>query len=186
MCPVLRCLQPSPNCHVSQAAFWDNFASYLELPVSTTHTTVGAIIGMSLVIGGGDAVVWSASSSTFPYFKGFAAVVASWFMSPVAAFIIVSIVWMFMRPVMRSKHSFVISFWLLPIFVTATIALITAFIMQVGGKNGTWAAQSDGTIAWVCITVGVGCGLITLVCFMPFIKKRALADEAKLQERYDG
>lgn len=59
---------PTPNTH-TQAAFWDNFASYLELPVSTTHTTVGAIIGMALVIGGGDAVVWSASSTTFPYFK---------------------------------------------------------------------------------------------------------------------
>lgn len=139
---------------------------------------------MSLVIGGGDAIVWSASSSTFPYFKGFAVVITSWFVSPILAGIVVAILWVFMRPIMRSKHSFVISFWLLPLFVTATIALITAFIMQVGGKNGTWPAQSDGTIAWVCIVVGVGCGLITLVCFMPFIKKRALADEAKLQERY--
>ncbi len=51
------------------AAFWDNFAAYLEFPVSTTHTTVGAIIGMTLVLGGGDAVVWSASKSSFPYFQ---------------------------------------------------------------------------------------------------------------------
>ncbi len=85
---------------------------------------------------------------------------------------------------MRSKHSFVLSFWLLPLFVWGTISLITAFIIQVGGSNGTWTAQSDGTIAWICIVVGGGCGLITLVCFMPFIKKRALADEAKLQDRY--
>ena len=165
--------------------FTPRVSRYSPAHPPTPQRTVGAIIGMSLVIGGGDAVVWSASSSTFPYFKGFAAVVTSWFLSPIAAFIIVSIVWIFMRPVMRSKHSFIISFWLLPLFVTATISLITAFIIQVGGKNGTWDAQSDGTIAWICITVGVGCGLITLIVFMPFIKKRAISDEAKLQERYE-
>lgn len=52
------------------AAIWDNLASVLGFPVSTTHTTVGAIVGFALVGGGGDAVIWSASKDSFPYYRG--------------------------------------------------------------------------------------------------------------------
>ncbi len=48
----------------------DNTSCWLGLPVSTTHTTVGAIIGMALVLQGSSAVQWHASSAAFPYFKG--------------------------------------------------------------------------------------------------------------------
>jgi hypothetical protein len=38
---------------------WQIAASHFELNVSATHSIVGAIIGFSLVKGGGDAVIWS-------------------------------------------------------------------------------------------------------------------------------
>ncbi len=37
--------------------------------MSTTHTTAGALIGMALATYGSDAVIWSKSSTTFPYVK---------------------------------------------------------------------------------------------------------------------
>lgn len=52
-----RLPQPSPPCLLSL------------LQVSTTHTTAGALMGMALASYGSDAVIWSASSSTFPYIK---------------------------------------------------------------------------------------------------------------------
>ena len=51
---------------------------HLELPVSTTHTTVGAIVGMSLVLQGAGAVAWNARTDEFPFFTGISTVVASW------------------------------------------------------------------------------------------------------------
>jgi hypothetical protein len=48
----------------------DNTACFLGLPVSTTHTTVGAVVGMALVLQGSSAVMWHTSSSTFPFYKG--------------------------------------------------------------------------------------------------------------------
>ena len=48
----------------------DNAACFLGLPVSTTHTTVGAVVGMALVLQGSSAVQWHASSSAFPFYKG--------------------------------------------------------------------------------------------------------------------
>lgn len=51
-------------------AFWDNTASYLAMPVSMTHTTVGATVGMALALEGGSAVIWSAEKDEFPYVAG--------------------------------------------------------------------------------------------------------------------
>lgn len=100
------------NTRAVQAALWDNLACYLEFPVSTTHTTIGSIMGMALVIGGGDGVTWWQSRDSFPYVRGFVVIVMAWIISPICAFIAVSIVFLLLRSlVLRSKHSFVLSFW---------------------------------------------------------------------------
>jgi hypothetical protein len=46
-------------CALLAAGIWLALATFLELPVSTTHTIVGAIIGMSMVAMGPDSVVWT-------------------------------------------------------------------------------------------------------------------------------
>ena len=46
--------------------------------MSTTHTTVGAIVGMSLVLQGAGAVAWNERTNEFPFFTGISTVVASW------------------------------------------------------------------------------------------------------------
>lgn len=38
---------------------WINIASYLHLPISTTHAIIGSVIGFGLVIGGIDAIHWA-------------------------------------------------------------------------------------------------------------------------------
>ena len=51
---------------------------HLELPVSTTHTTVGAVVGMALVLQGAGAVNWNSRTDTFPYYNGISTIVSSW------------------------------------------------------------------------------------------------------------
>ena len=45
-------------CALLSAGLWLALATFLELPVSTTHTIIGAIIGMSMVAKGADSVIW--------------------------------------------------------------------------------------------------------------------------------
>lgn len=85
-------------------------------------------MGMALVIGGGDGVTWWQSRDSFPYVRGFVVIVLAWIVSPICAFIAVSIVFLLLRwLVLRSKHSFVLSFWVRftishPFCYTATLA----------------------------------------------------------------
>jgi PiT family inorganic phosphate transporter len=54
------------------AGLWLNLATYLSLPVSTTHSIVGALIGIGIVSLGLDGVDWGTVRN----------IVASWFVSP--------------------------------------------------------------------------------------------------------
>jgi inorganic phosphate transporter, PiT family len=60
------------------AALWVSFATWKSLPVSTTHSIVGAMIGFGLMAGGIDAIKWG----------NLGAVVLSWVISPLFSLII--------------------------------------------------------------------------------------------------
>ncbi|MGA6993137.1 MAG: inorganic phosphate transporter, partial [Candidatus Deferrimicrobiaceae bacterium] len=54
------------------AGVWLNLATFLGLPVSTTHSIIGAIVGFGILVGGLSAVHWGKLGS----------VVLSWLISP--------------------------------------------------------------------------------------------------------
>ena len=60
------------------AALWVSFATWRSLPVSTTHSIVGAMIGFGVMAGGFSVINWGK----------LAAVVLSWVISPVFAMVI--------------------------------------------------------------------------------------------------
>ena len=55
------------------AGIWLNLSTFLGLPVSTTHSIVGAVVGFGLLVGGASAIHWTKLLS----------VVMSWIISPV-------------------------------------------------------------------------------------------------------
>ncbi len=61
-------------CALLASAIWLHGASLFGMPVSTTHSIVGAIFGFGLVFGGAENVQWGKMTQ----------IVASWFVSPVA------------------------------------------------------------------------------------------------------
>ncbi|CAK0780225.1 hypothetical protein CVIRNUC_004976 [Coccomyxa viridis] len=163
------------------AAFWDNLSCHLELPVSTTHTTVGGVVGMALVLRGGAAVMWHGHKAEFPYFQGISSIVVSWFVSPICSAIIVFILFGLLRTfVLRSKHSFQRAFYVLPFCVAVTFFVIIVFIIQTGNKNKTWKPElPERKLLWVSAVIGGGIGILCLFTLMPYLRKRVLAWEAE-------
>jgi len=62
------------TCLIQSVGFWLILASYLELPVSTTHSAVGAIIGMTIMARSSDCVHWYEKTDEFPFMEGVAAI----------------------------------------------------------------------------------------------------------------
>ena len=60
-----KCFEESPEllmygcmCVMIAVGLWLFLASYYEMPVSTTHSCVGGMIGMTMVLAGSDCVIW--------------------------------------------------------------------------------------------------------------------------------
>lgn len=67
------------------AAFWLNFSTMFGMPVSTTHSIVGAVAGFGLAAAGWNAVNWGKIGQ----------IVASWFISPVAGGIMAYLIFIY-------------------------------------------------------------------------------------------
>lgn len=160
-------------CVMVAAAFWDIFSCTLELQVSTTHTTAGALIGMALATYGSKAVIWSKSSTSFPYVKGVAALFIGWGTSPVLAMIAASVLFFLVRTfVMHAKDPFTRALYVMPMAMGLTIFTVTFTIIQTGNKNKSWDPVSNTKTSWISVLVAVGFALVSAVVFVPFMKRR--------------
>lgn len=108
------------------AGVWLQLASYFGLPVSTTHSIVGALIGFAVVTHGWGAVNWHTMSW----------ILSSWVLSPVLGGLFAYGIFNFLRrqifytqqPVKAAKA---IAPWL----VCGTIAVLTLFLLREGLSN---------------------------------------------------
>lgn len=147
---------------------WLFLASYYEMPVSTTHSCVGGMIGMAVVLGGSNCVVWYKQIDTFPYIGGVGGIVMSWFLSPVFSGIIASIVfWLTRKFVLR--HPFEskrinISY---PILIGSTMTINTFFIIYKGAKG----LGLNNTPIEIAFAIAFGIGIFSAIIVTPAIPK---------------
>ena len=162
---------------------WLFLASKYEMPVSTTHSCVGGMIGMTIALGGFDCVNWYTLKDTFPYVGGVSGIVLSWIFSPVLSLLFSCILFSITRcAILRQKNSFNISFYSFPVFVGLTLMLNIFFIIYKGGK-GIGLDDIEPYIAIpVSISSGVVVGLI-MIPFMPLLKKCIIKKFNKKNEK---
>ena len=118
---------------------WLFLASYFEMPVSTTtHSCVGGMIGMTMLAGGSDCVIWYKESDTFPYVGGVSGIVLSWFLSPIFSAINRRFYIFYNKIIcscIKRENSFDKAYVLFPILVGLTLLLNSFFIIYKGGKG---------------------------------------------------
>lgn len=108
------------------AAVWLNLATLFGLPVSTTHSIVGAIVGFGLIVMGTSAVNWNKIIQ----------IVLSWLISPLAGGGIAYLIFRFIR-----KHILIVErpgkavMKLAPFFTGITIGIIVLASIYKGLKN---------------------------------------------------
>jgi len=135
-------------CALFAAGIWLIIATVWELPVSSTHSIVGGIVGMSLICGGTDSVLWYAKSPTFPYVQGLAGIVLSWVFSPILSALFAMVLFLITRHcILRRKGSFDLALWSFPVYTFLTFWVIVYFIIKKGGQAFGWQKTPDWRVS---------------------------------------
>jgi len=110
------------------ASLWVNFATWKSLPVSTTHSIVGAMTGFGIIAGGFSVINWIKLG----------AVVMSWIISPVFSLVISYLLFkIILKLILSKENAFVWSLKLSPFFIGTTVFIVVlSFLFKTPlGKN---------------------------------------------------
>lgn len=138
------------------AALWLQIASWKGLPVSTTHSIVGAVIGFSVVAMGFGSVSWGKVLS----------IVASWFVSPVCGGLLAFIIFTIVRRAILDRPS--------PIEATRKVAPVLVFVLGLvlglvllfkGLKNLHLGLSTTTTVA-----IALGFGVVGAAIVMVWLR----------------
>ena len=156
------------------AALWVSFATWKSLPVSTTHSIVGAMVGFGIMAGG---------FSVINFGKLFA-VVLSWIISPVFSIIIAYLLFKFIVLVVLSrKDTFSWALKLSPVFIGMTFfVVVLSFLFKTPlGKRLALGNLSALAVAALLAVVFGFLGMYLLRYFVKDIEAGAEAIFRRIQ-----
>jgi PiT family inorganic phosphate transporter len=110
------------------ASLWVNFATWKSLPVSTTHSIVGAMTGFGIIAGGFSIINWIK----------LATVVMSWIISPIFSLVISYLLFkIILKLILSKENAFIWSLKLSPFFIGSTVFIVVlSFLFKTPlGKN---------------------------------------------------
>jgi len=149
-------------CSCIVSGIWLTLATSLKLPVSTTHTTVGAICGFAIFAKGFDAINW---------YK-IILIIVSWVASPLIAGTVTFGLFSFIRKFALKKENPVEKiFKILPFLVFLTMTMNSFFIIYKGTPALNLNNISLGISSLYSFSIGSGITLLFYFIGIPILKK---------------
>ncbi|KAF9325486.1 hypothetical protein BGZ91_002387 [Linnemannia elongata] len=158
-------------CSLVGSSTWVLFASSRGLPVSTTHSIVGAITGAGIAGFGFTAVKWG----------GVGTIVLSWLISPLIAGAVTAIIFLFTRfIILKHKNSLDRGLTAIPYYFAVTIAINVFYIIFKGSPGLSISKLPIGGIIGISFGIAL---LVFLWCnfFLKVYLRRKLEDEEPLK-----
>jgi inorganic phosphate transporter, PiT family len=154
------------------AALWVSFATWKSLPVSTTHSIVGAMIGFGIMAGGFKVINWGK----------LLAVVLSWIISPFFSIVIAFIVFkIIVRLILSRKNSFAQALRWSPFFIGITFfVVVLSFLFKTPFGEKLAPGSQAAVTAAVLLSVLLGFGATALLKHL--VTDRASGAEAIFQK----
>ena len=137
------------------AAIWVTVSTWKEMPISTTHSIIGALMGFGIIAGGTSSVNWGKVGS----------VAASWVLSPVEGCILAFLIFKIIVKLIFSKEDPVKSAKIVgPVIIGFTAFLITASLLLKTSLSKRFdISNSEGIVIAAVVSFIVGAlGIILL------------------------
>ncbi|MGM0451819.1 MAG: inorganic phosphate transporter [Thermodesulfobacteriota bacterium] len=151
------------------AALWVSFATWKSLPVSTTHSIVGAMVGFGIISGGFGVINWPVLG----------AVVLSWVISPVFSMVIAFIIFKIIVRVILSRqtaHELALRFS--PVFIgLAMFVIVLSFLFKT--PLGSRLSLNSFTALLVSLVLAVLVGFAGRGALTYFLNKRTIENGAE-------
>ncbi|KAI8933246.1 hypothetical protein NX059_009877 [Plenodomus lindquistii] len=162
------------GCAEVGSAAWLMFATRAGMPVSTTQTIVGALIGVGFATDAGVTWGWESGSVS--------QVAASWVIAPLIACAFSAIIFGTVKySVLERADSFKCGMRLIPLYFATTCAILALFIVVEAPTAPSLEEFGAGNAAGIILGVFFGVMLITYVFFMPFLKRKLIQKDARLR-----
>jgi len=149
-----RILAHGMICAMLAAAVWLNVASYLGMPVSTTHSIVGAIVGFGILQVGLAHIHWIKLSQ----------IVASWFISPLVGGVIAFLIFkLISRHILSVEKPAVAARKGIPICTFFTFTILILATIYKGLKNLHLNLNAPEAIGLSILGGGIAAGVSALL-----------------------
>jgi len=165
-------------CVTFSVAFWLLLATYFSLPVSTTHTCVGSVMGIAIAAKGWDAVDWNKVSL----------IIVSWFVSPILSGVFAVCLYLFIRNViMMSEDPQGRTIMLYPVLTAFCVIIVIFYTIYKGTPQLGLKSTGLGVASAVAFGGGIFMAALTYGLFVPWLRQK-LADfePEKAEEQEDG
>ncbi|WP_137156860.1 inorganic phosphate transporter [Rhizobium sp. FKL33] len=147
------------------AAAWINIATWLNAPVSTTHSIVGGIMGAGAAIAGVQAVNW----------RQLLEISAGWLLSPIiGGLIAVSFLWLIQTAILYATDRLEAAMRWVPMLLAVMSGSFVSYLLLIGVDGAV------GLRTWQAIAAGP---VVSVICYFPF--RRVVARQADRLDRKD-
>lgn len=164
------------SCALVGSSFWVTIATVIGMPVSSTHSVIGAVIGASIAAKGGNAVNWG--------WSGVAQIFASWFIAPLIAGAFATIVFLLSKFLVLERSprtSLRNGMILIPILVFACFAVLTMLIVWKGSPSLNLDDLSSATIGGAIVGVAGVASILYMVFLFPFYRRKLVYEDWTLK-----
>lgn len=156
------------------SATWLIIATRFGLPVSTTQTIVGALVGVGIA---------ARADVTWEWKKGSVSqTAASWGIAPAIAAGFGAVIFMILKlTVLDRKDSFKWAMRLIPFYLSVTGAILALFIVIEAPTAPSLEEFGAGKACGIVFGVLVGCLLLSYVFFVPYINRRIVKGDTRIK-----
>ncbi|TKX25273.1 phosphate-repressible phosphate permease-like protein [Elsinoe australis] len=162
------------GCAEVGSATWLMLATGWGMPVSTTQTIVGALVGVGFAAQ--SPITWGWKSGSVSQ------VAASWGIAPIIAAAFSALIFGTVKyAVLERKESFTWALRLIPFYFAMTAAILALFIVVEAPTAPSLEEFGAGNAAGIILGVFFGILAFSYIFMMPYLKRRLIHKDARLR-----
>ncbi|KAK3181825.1 Na+/Pi symporter [Lecanicillium sp. MT-2017a] len=167
-------------CAIVGSAIWLSICTKIGLPVSTTHSIMGGVIGMGIALVGADGIIWAKFDSG-DIANGVVSVFLAWIIAPGLAAAFASIIFLITKyAVMLRNNPVLKGLMLVPVYFGMTAALLVMLIVWKGGSiDVDW--MTNAQIAGIIVGAGAAWGLLITIFLVPWLYRIVVKNDWQLR-----